>query len=59
MLGMPEPTAYDLRFRLLGIPVRVHPLFWIVMAVMGGGGENEPPADRDLDRLRLRLDPGP
>jgi membrane-associated protease RseP (regulator of RpoE activity) len=34
MLGMPEPTAYDLRFRLLGIPVRVHPLFWLVTALM-------------------------
>ncbi len=34
MLGMPEPTAYDLRFRFLGIPVRVHPLFWLVTAVM-------------------------
>jgi stage IV sporulation protein FB len=31
MLGMPSPTAYDLRFRLLGIPVRVHPLFWVMM----------------------------
>jgi Zn-dependent protease len=35
MLGIPAPTPYDLRFRLLGIPVRVHPLFWIVSAVLG------------------------
>jgi Zn-dependent protease len=41
MLGMPEPTAYDLRFRLLGIPVRVHPLFWLVTAMMGAAGGNE------------------
>jgi Zn-dependent protease len=41
MLGMPEPTAYDVRFRLLGIPVRVHPLFWLVTAILGGGGGNE------------------
>ena len=38
MLGMPEPTAYDLRFRFLGIPVRVHPLFWLVTAMLGWRG---------------------
>ena len=32
MLGMPATDSYDLRFRLLGIPVRVHPLFWLVTA---------------------------
>jgi stage IV sporulation protein FB len=41
MLGMPEPTAYDLRFRFLGIPVRVHPLFWLVTAMLGGSRGNE------------------
>src|SRR3954468_9177048 len=35
MLGTPETTAYDLRFRLSGIPVRIHPLFWLVMALLG------------------------
>lgn len=34
MLAMPAPTPYDLRFRLLGIPVAVHPLFWVVTALM-------------------------
>ncbi|MBV8232149.1 MAG: hypothetical protein JO329_19375 [Planctomycetaceae bacterium] len=34
MLGMPEPTAYDLKFRVLGIPVRVHPLFWLVTVLL-------------------------
>jgi membrane-associated protease RseP (regulator of RpoE activity) len=45
MLGMPEPTAYDLRFRFLGIPVRVHPLFWLVTTMMGlrGGDEDIQP----------------
>jgi Zn-dependent protease len=28
-------TPYDLRFRLLNIPVRVHPLFWLVSAILG------------------------
>jgi stage IV sporulation protein FB len=40
MLSMPEPTAYDLRFRVLGFPVRVHPGFWIVMAILGGVGSS-------------------
>ncbi len=35
MLAMPAPTPYDLRFRLFAIPVRVHPLFWLVSALMG------------------------
>ena len=35
MLAMPAPTPYDLRFQLLGIPVRVHPLFWLVTALLG------------------------
>lgn len=29
-LNEPQPTAYDLRFRLLGTNVRVHPMFWLV-----------------------------
>ncbi len=41
MLGIPAQTRYDLRFRLLGIPVRVHPLFWLVTAMMGGVGVHE------------------
>ncbi len=35
MLGMSE-TPYDLKFQLLGIPVRVHPLFWLVAILLGG-----------------------
>jgi Zn-dependent protease len=35
MLGNSAPTPYDLRFSLLGIPVRVHPLFWLFSALMG------------------------
>jgi membrane-associated protease RseP (regulator of RpoE activity) len=41
MLGIPEPTAYDVRFRLLRVPVRVHPLFWLATAVLGLGGGDE------------------
>jgi stage IV sporulation protein FB len=35
MFGVPGETEFDLRFRLLGIPVRVHPLFWVLAAILG------------------------
>jgi stage IV sporulation protein FB len=35
MFGIPAPTAYDLKFRLLGIPVTVNPLFWAMAAALG------------------------
>jgi Zn-dependent protease len=35
MLIEPDSTAYDLRFHLFGTPVRVHPLFWLVMVIFG------------------------
>jgi Zn-dependent protease len=38
MLGIPSTTPYDLRFRFLGIPVRVHPLFWLITALLGHAG---------------------
>ncbi len=41
MFGATE-TPYDLRFRALGIPVRVHPLFWVIMAIIGWEPENLP-----------------
>jgi stage IV sporulation protein FB len=39
MYGVSE-TPYDLRFHALGIPVRVHPLFWIGSALMAGNGND-------------------
>lgn len=33
----PSPTRYDLRFTLAGIPVRVHPLFWLMAMIFGAG----------------------
>jgi membrane-associated protease RseP (regulator of RpoE activity) len=41
MLGT-SATPYDLRFRFLDIPVRVHPLFWLVSAIMGWKDGNLP-----------------
>jgi len=31
------PTPYDLRFSLVGVPIRISPAFWIVAALLGGG----------------------
>jgi Zn-dependent protease len=31
----PGETAWDLRWRMFGIPVRVHPMFWLVTLLMG------------------------
>jgi stage IV sporulation protein FB len=35
MLVEPGQTNFDLRFRLFGTPVRVHPLFWLFSAILG------------------------
>lgn len=32
---LPPPTRYDLQFTLLGFPVRVHPLFWVLTLLLG------------------------
>src|SRR5262245_11765466 len=41
MLGNANPTPFDLRFSLFGIPVRVHPLFWLAGA-LGGWSASDP-----------------
>lgn len=35
MFGEPTPTPFDLRWRMFGVPVRVHPWFWIVSVALG------------------------
>ena len=35
MFGVPAPTEFDLRFRLLRIFVRVNPFFWVIAAFLG------------------------
>ena len=35
----PPPTQYDLRFTVAGIPVRVHPLFWLIALLLGAAGD--------------------
>ena len=31
----PEQTQFDLRWRMLGTDIRVHPMFWLVSAILG------------------------
>ncbi len=35
MFAESQPTPYDLKFRILGFPVRVHPLFWLGTLLLG------------------------
>jgi len=37
-LAEPPRTQYDLNFEIAGIPVRIHPLFWLVGVILGAGG---------------------
>lgn len=34
-----NPNSWVLQFRFLGIPVRIHPLIWVVLALLGGAIE--------------------
>jgi stage IV sporulation protein FB len=36
----PAPTRFDLTFSLFGIPVRIHPLFWLMGFLLGGSVRN-------------------
>jgi Zn-dependent protease len=35
VLLAPDPTPYDLRWRMFGVRIRVHPLFWVMAALIG------------------------
>jgi stage IV sporulation protein FB len=37
MILEPQSTPWDLRWTMFGIPVRVHPMFWLVALLMGQG----------------------
>jgi Zn-dependent protease len=43
LLAEPPPSPGDLHFRIAGIPVRVHPLFWVMSFITGLGGEGPTP----------------
>lgn len=36
----PTPTRYDLNFSVAGIPVRVHPLFWVIALLFGSASSD-------------------
>jgi Zn-dependent protease len=40
LFQVPPPTRYDLRFSIAGIPVRVHPLFWLIAFLFGYSATN-------------------
>ena len=44
LLNEPTQSPYDLHFSLLKIPVRVHPMFWVMGAILGASGSG----DREL-----------
>ncbi|MEN6407562.1 MAG: site-2 protease family protein [Thermoguttaceae bacterium] len=35
LFGEPQRTSYDLNFSMFGIPVRVHPVFWLITLMLG------------------------
>jgi Zn-dependent protease len=43
LIGEPPPSPGDLHFRVFGIPVRVHPFFWVVAVLLGLQGSEENP----------------
>ena len=40
LFQVPPPTRYDLHFSVAGIPVRVHPLFWVIAFLFGFSSAN-------------------
>ena len=40
LLQVPPPTRFDLRFSITGIPVRVHPLFWVIALLFGSSSNS-------------------
>ncbi len=40
MVPYASQTRFDLNFNILGFPVRVHPLFWVIALLLGSGSNN-------------------
>ena len=38
ILNEPDRTPWDVRFRLFGVDVRIHPFFWLFMLLLSNGG---------------------
>ncbi len=39
MFGEPPRSEYDIRFTLFGLPVRIHPFFWLIALLLGMGSQ--------------------
>lgn len=50
MFGQIPPTEFDLRFTIVGIPVRVHPVFWLTSAFLAWDS-----FDPDLRKILIRI----
>ena len=37
MFGQPAPTGLDVRFSVVGIPIRIHPVFWLTAGFLAWG----------------------
>jgi len=44
ILAEPPPTQGDIHFRVFGIPVRIHPFFWVISLIIAIQGSSTPPA---------------
>jgi Zn-dependent protease len=40
LFQVPPPTRFDLRFSIAGIPIRVHPLFWLIALLFGSSSNS-------------------
>jgi stage IV sporulation protein FB len=40
LLGEPPATKYDFNFQIAGVPVRVHPYFWLAGLILGSHGDS-------------------
>jgi stage IV sporulation protein FB len=38
----PPPTPYDVHFRVADVPVRIHPMFWLMTLLLGAGRDGDP-----------------
>jgi stage IV sporulation protein FB len=54
-LSQPDPTPLDVRFRLFGTPIRVHPMFWLFGAFFGYMYLQSKPGELGLRFLALWL----
>lgn len=43
LIAEPPPTRFDLHFKLLGFPVRIHPFFWLMAVMLGINGRDTRP----------------